>query len=66
MRKLTAREVDTVLAALRWYQETPRENVPLAIAEIASNGGKWSCAGMTNEEIGDLWEAINLHQFVYL
>lgn len=50
-------ELDTVLAALRLFQATPRNQVPEAIMEIATDH---SASALHPEEIDELCECLNV------
>lgn len=54
---MTARELATVLAALRWYQRCHPATIPQAIDDIATNNGDYR--GLRADEIDDLCEKLN-------
>lgn len=56
--KLSNRELATVLAALRLYQEHEPGEIRTEIVEIADNGG--TVVPLSNDEIDDLCESLNL------
>jgi DNA polymerase III delta subunit len=53
--RVSAREFDTILAALRLYQEHEPGEIRTEVQEMASEHGK----ALTNEEIDALCERIN-------
>lgn len=57
MNGLTARELDTVLAALRWYQKFHPATIPQEIDDIATNCG--AHRALRPREIDDLCEKLN-------
>jgi hypothetical protein len=54
---LTREEEATILAALRWYQETPQDKIPLRIVDIATDCGALIALG--DGAIDDLCERLN-------
>ena len=55
---MTARELATVLAALRYYQNSPSIGEPSYVNDIATGNGAFE--HMTADEIDDLCEKLNL------
>ncbi len=56
---LTRVELDTVLAALRLFQSTPKDQLPPGLSEIST---EHSATGLYSDEIDELCERLNTSQ----